>query len=564
VHSVQLVVALLVVLVALVALAFRLNISYPIVLVLGGLLLAILPRLPEIRLEPDIVFLVFLPPLLFSDALNSSWRDFRENWRPIFLLSVGLVFATTASVLLVAHLLLGMAWGPAFVLGAVLGPTDTVAVSAILERFPIPRRLNAILRGESLVNDASALVLFETAIHTTQRNTYVWGSVVSHFCLAVAGGVIIGWSVGWLAVQLRRHTADPLLANTISLLAAFAAYQPAAALDVSGVLAVVTAGLYLGWNDPRISTPRARLQAAGSWEMLTFLLNGLLFILIGLQLRRVGEPLWSQNPWFLVGGGIAVSVTVICARIVWVFLSTHPPSLRYGATGPAPGGSGLPASQNYGGQASPTGRSRFSHRLDQSADRSQVKRQATLLSWVGIRGGISLAAALAIPQVLGNGSPFPQRADIIIFTFAVILVTLIVQGLTLPRVISWLQFGSQPATEPEEIKARLAMAATAVHYLQSLEDPDEAKGKAIAHLYNIYGETIETPTSKLSEPADHSQTRFLGNVVSLELAIVKQQRARLIELRDKGEITDDVLRRFQSILDLKESQLDQTRSSWEM
>ena len=202
-HSVQLVVALLVVLVALVALAYRLNISYPIVLVVGGLLLAIPPRLPEIRLEPDIVFLVFLPPLLFSDALNSSWRDFRENWRPIFLLSVGLVFATTASVLLVAHLLLGMAWGPAFVLGAVLGPTDTVAVSAILERFPIPRRLNAILRGESLVNDASALVLFETAIHTTQRNTYVWGSVVSHFCLAVAGGVIIGWSVGWLVAQLQ-------------------------------------------------------------------------------------------------------------------------------------------------------------------------------------------------------------------------------------------------------------------------------------------------------------------------------------------------------------------------
>jgi monovalent cation/hydrogen antiporter len=552
VHSVQLVVALLVVLVALVALAYRLNISYPIVLVLGGLLLAIPPRLPEIRLEPDIVFLVFLPPLLFSDALNSSWRDFRENWRPIFLLSVGLVFATTASVLLVAHLVLGMAWGPAFVLGAVLGPTDTVAVSAILERFPIPRKLNAILRGESLVNDASALVLFETAIHTTQLKTYVWGYVLRHFCLALAGGVIIGWLVGWLAVQLRRHTADPLLANTISLLAAFAAYQPAAALHVSGVLAVVTAGLYLGWNDPRISTPRARLQAAGSWEMLTFLLNGLLFILIGLQLRTVGRPLWSQNPWFLVGGGIAVSATVICARIVWVFLSTHPPSLRYGATGPPPLGDG------------PTGRPPFSRRLGQSADGSQVKRQATLLSWVGIRGGISLAAALAIPQALGNGSPFPQRADIIIFTFAVILVTLIVQGLTLPRLIRWLQLGSPPGAEPEEIKARVAMAATALHYLQSLQDPDDAKGKAIAHLYDLYGETIETQTSQLSEPADHSQTRFLGNVVSLQLAIVKQQRARLIELRDKGEITDDVLRRFQSILDLKESQLDQTRSSWEM
>jgi Na+/H+ antiporter len=543
VHSVQLVVALLVVMVALVALAIRLNVSYPIVLVLGGLLLAIPPRLPAIHLEPDIVFLVFLPPLLFSDAVNSSWRDFRENWRPIFLLSVGLVLATTFSVMLVAHLLLGMAWGPAFVLGAVLGPTDTVAVGAILERFPIPRRLNAILRGESLVNDASALVLFEAAIHTTQQKSYVGGTIISHFCLAVAGGVIIGGVVGWLAVQLRRHTTDALLANTISLLAAFAAYQPAAALHVSGVLAVVTAGLYLGWNDPRTSTPRARLQAAGSWEMLTFLLNGVLFILIGLQLRTVGEPLWSQNPWLLIGGGVAVSVTVICARIAWVFASSNQLWLPGWHT--------------------------------QSPARSQGKPEAILLSWVGIRGGISLAAALAIPPTLADGSPFPQRAEVIIFTFAVILVTLVAQGLTLPKLLSWLQFELQPGTESDEIKARLAMATTAVHYLTSLEEPDAAKGKAIAHLYDVYGQEMETPSAESSPPAGHppspglrrdglSQTQFLGSVVSLELAIVKQQRARLIELRDKGEITDDVLRRYQSILDLKESQLDQTRSSWEM
>jgi CPA1 family monovalent cation:H+ antiporter len=532
VHSVQLVVALLVVLVALVALSIRLNIPYPIVLVLGGLLLAIPPRLPAIHLEPDIVFLVFLPPLLFSDALNSSWRDFRENWRPIFQLSVGLVLATTLFVMLVAHLLLGMAWGPAFVLGAVLGPTDTVAVGAILERFPIPRRLNAILRGESLVNDASALVLFEAAIHTTQQKSYVWGTVISHFGLAVAGGVIIGGVVGWLAVQLRRHTADPLLSNTISLLAAFAAYQPAAALHVSGVLAVVTAGLYLGWNDPRTSTPRARLQAAGSWEMLTFLLNGLLFILIGLQLRTVGEPLWSQNPWLLIGGGVAVSAAVICARIGWVFVST---------TWPWPGGRNLPA-----------------------PDRSQARPEAILLSWVGIRGGISLAAALAIPPTLADGTPFPQRAEVIIFTFAVILVTLVAQGLTLPKLLSRLQFGLPPGTESDEIKARLALATAAVGYLKSLNEPDETKGKAIAHLYDIYGQTMEAPGAEPSEPPSHSQTQFLGSVVSLELAIVKQQRARLIELRDKGEITDDVLRRFQSILDLKESELDQTRSSWEV
>jgi monovalent cation/hydrogen antiporter len=335
-----------------------------------------------------------------------------------------------------------------------------------------------------------------------------------------------------LALQLRRHTTDPLLANTISLLAAFAAYQPAAALHVSGVLAVVTAGLYLGWNDPWTSTPRARLQAAGSWEMLTFLLNGLLFILIGLQLRTVGEPLWSQNPWLLVGGGIAVSATVICARIAWVFVSSN--------------------------------RLWLPSRQAQLVDRSQTKSQAILLSWVGIRGGISLAAALAIPPTIADGSPFPQRSEVIIYTFAVILVTLVAQGLTLPKLLSWLQFGLQPGTESDEIKARLAMATTAVRYLKSLEEPDAAKGKAIAHLYDVYGQEMEAPSVESSESAGHSQTQILGSVVSLELAIVKQQRARLIELRDKGEITDDVLRRFQSILDLKESHLDQTRSSWEV
>jgi Na+/H+ antiporter len=532
VHSVQLVVALLVILVALVALAFRLNISYPIVLVLGGLLLALPPRLPAVRLEPDIVFLVFLPPLLFSDAVNSSWRDFRENWRPIFLLSVGLVFATTGSVLLIAHFLLHIDWGPAFVLGAVLGPTDTIAVSAILERFPIPRRLSAILRGESLVNDASALVLFEAALHTTEMKKYVWGSVLGQFGLAVAGGVLIGAVIGWLAVQLRRHTTDPLLANTISLLAAFAAYQPAAALDVSGVLAVVTAGLYLGWNDPRIGTPRSRLQAAGSWEMLTFLLNGLLFILIGLQLRTVGRPLWSQDPWFLIWGGLAVSATVIGARIAWVFVSTYLPRF-------------------FGDRSRPF-------------DAPLAKRQATLLSWVGIRGGISLAAALAIPPVIADGSPFPQRAEVIIFTFAVILVTLVAQGLTLPKLLSWLQFAGEPGAKAEEIKARSAMAAAAVKYLQSLPEADDSEERAVSHLFDAYSQPVAQPTTEGAGPTDHSQTKYLGSVVSLELTIVKKQRARLIELRDKGEISDEVLRRFQSILDLKESQLDQSRSSWEM
>ena len=523
-HPVELVVALLVILVALVALAFRLKISYPIILVLGGLFLALPPRLPTVTLDPDLVFLVFLPPLLFSEAINSSWRDFRENWQPIALLSVGLVFTTTIAVMLVAHFSLEIAWGPAFVLGAVLGPTDTVAVSAILERFPIPHRLLAILRGESLINDASALVLFETAIHTTQRKIYVWGSISGHFLLALVGGVGIGLIVGWLVIRLRRHTPEPLLANTVSLLAAFAAYLPAAALHVSGVLAVVTTGLYLSWYDPRVSTAQTRLQATGTWEMLTFVLNGLLFILIGLQLRTIVKPLFAEYSWSIIQGCAVVSATVILVRIVWVFTSAY--------------------------------LSRLFRPEHQSLDTFSPRQNATLLSWAGIRGGISLAAALSIPPTLVDGSPFPQRNEILVFTFAVILATLVLQGLTLPRLLRWLRFGDEQETSVDEIKARNAIAEEALRYLGSVRKSDEPDQQAIAHLSEVYSKIVSVPAGE-SVSAANDAAKYLMRLVSLERNIIKIQRTKLLKLRDAGEISDDTLRTIQSVLDLKESQLIQ-------
>jgi monovalent cation/hydrogen antiporter len=524
VHSVGLVVALLLVLVALVALAFRLRVSYPIVLVLGGLVLALPPRLPTVTLDPDLIFLVFLPPLLFSEAVNSSWRDFRENWQPIALLSVGLVFTTTFAIMLVAHFWLHVAWGPAFVLGAVLGPTDTVAVSAILERFQIPHRLLAILRGESLINDASALVLFETAIHTTQRKTYVWGSISEQFLLALVGGVGIGLIVGWLVVRLRRRTAEPLLANTVSLLAAFAAYLPAAALHLSGVLAVVTTGLYLSWYDPRISTAQTRLQASGTWEMLTFVLNGLLFILIGLQLRTIIKPLFAEYSWSIIQGCALVSAAVILVRIAWVFISTYLP--------------------------------RLFRRERQSLETLAPKQNAILLSWAGIRGGISLAAALSIPPTLADGSPFPQRKEILIFTFAVILATLVLQGLTLPRLLRWLRFGDEREAAVDESKARNAIAEEALRYLSSIEKPDEPDQQAIAHLSEVYTKIVRLPAGE-SAAAANDATKYLMRLVSLERNIIKIQRTKLLKLRDAGEISDNTLRRVQAVLDLKESQLNQ-------
>jgi len=271
VHPVELVVCLLIVLVVLVTAAQRLNVSYPIVLVIGGLALALFPGLPEVRLEPDIVFLVFLPPLLYWDARNSSWRDFYENWRPIALLAIALVFTTAMTVMVAAHFLLGLLWGPAFVLGPCWLP-QTVAVAAILERFSLPRRLLAVLRGESLLN-ATALVLYETAVHVTQIKAYVWGSILIGFCLAAGGGLAIGLAIGWLMLRDRRLAPDPLVGNTVSFLTAFAAYLPADALHVSGVLAVVTAGLCIGWKDPRMVSARTRLQSVATWEETKFLLK---------------------------------------------------------------------------------------------------------------------------------------------------------------------------------------------------------------------------------------------------------------------------------------------------
>ena len=316
-HPVDLVVCLLIVLVVLVTVARRFNVSYPIVLVIGGLVLALFPRLPEVKLEPDIVFLVFLPPLIYWDALNSSWRDFRENWRPISLLAIGLVFTTTMVVMLTG----------------------------------------------------------------------------------------------------------------------FAAYLPADALHASGVLAVVTAGLYLSWEDPRIVSAKARLQSIATWEVITFLLNGLLFILIGLQLRTILESLSAESLRSAIRGCLLVSGTVILVRILWVFISAYVP--------------------------------RACSRRLRTRDPYPAWQYSALISWVGIRGGVSLAAALAIPSSLADGSPFPGRNEILIITFAVILATLVLQGLSLGALLRWLNLEEGGEERVEERRARKAITEVALHYLAS-------------------------------------------------------------------------------------------------
>ena len=521
-NPVYLVVSLLIVLAALVNVARRLDISYPIVLVIGGLLLALFPRLPDVRLEPEIVFLVFLPPLLYWDALNSSWRDFRDNRRPISLLAIGLVLASTVAVMLAAHFMLRFPWAAAFVLGAVLGPTDTVAAAAILERFNLPRRLMSVLRGESLLNDALALVLYETAVRVSQTRVYVLGSVSIGFVLAAAGGVAIGLAVAWAMLRIQRLTSDPLVRSTIGLLTGYAAYLPADALHVSGVLAVVTAGLYLGWEDPRIMSAKTRLQSIATWEVMTFLLNGLLFILIGLQLRTMVKSSSVESFGSMIYGCLLVSGTVILVRILWVFISTYVPRALRG-------------------------------RL-RARDLYPAWHEPLLMSWIGIRGGISLAAALAIPTSLADGSPFPRRNEILILTFAVILVTLVLQGLSLPYLLRWLNFPADSEERAEEQKAREMITEVALQFLASTTKEDETHRLAVRHLQDSYRNRVE----RLDEVRQNSpETRYLNQIDSLERELIGLQRTALIGLRDRDAISDAVLRRFQVLLDLEEARLEE-------
>jgi monovalent cation/hydrogen antiporter len=313
--------------------------------------------------------------------------------------------------------------------------------------------------------------------------------------------------------------------STIGLLTGYAAYLPADALHVSGVLAVVTAGLYLGWEDPRIMSAKTRLQSIATWEVMTFLLNGLLFILIGLQLRTIVKSLPAESFRYIIYGCLLVSGTVILVRILWVFLSTYVPRALNRR---------LPAHSLY-----------------------PVWHEPALISWIGIRGGISLAAALAIPTSLANGSPFPRRNEILILTFAVILVTLVIQGLSLPRLLRWLNFPTDDAERAEEQRARETVAAVALQFLASTTKEDEIHRRAVLHLQDIYRNRAEGLDLADQARQRNSETTYLNQIDSLDRELVRLQRSALIDLRDRGTISDAVLRRFQVLLDLEEARLEE-------
>ncbi len=462
-------------------LAGAVRVPYPIVLVVGGLVLGFVPGVPRAVLQPDLVLVLFLPPLLYQAAFFSSPRDLRADTRAITLLAVGLVLATMGAVAATAHALVGgLPWAAAFALGAIVSPTDPLAATAIARRLGVPRRLVTVLEGESLVNDASALVAYRLAVGAVVAGSFTLWEAGVRFVVGAVGGVAIGLVVGWVIAEARRRIDDPVVEIVLSVVTGYAAYLPADRLGVSGVLAAVTAGLYVGWRAPKLASPSTRLLGFSFWEVLVYLLNAVLFVLVGLQLHPILGGVTGHSAAVLLEQAALVSAVVIAVRVGWGF--TVPYLIRA-----------------------------LDRRPSQVA-RQAGPRQRLVVGWSGMRGAVSLAAALALPLETRTGQAFPQRNLIIFVTFGVILATLVVQGLTLPALIR-----------------RLGVR----------DDGGEARLKARA--------------GYLAD--DGYQDRSLA-YQRLVRELLEAQRREIVLLRNQGEISNDVMHRIERDLDLEDSRLE--------
>jgi Na+/H+ antiporter len=540
--QIETILGLLLAVAALATLATRLGVPYPILLVIGGSALGFVPGLPPVELDPELVFLLFLPPLLYVSALFTSWRDFRANIRPISLLAVGLVLMTTFVVGAVVHTVIGLPWAAAFVLGAIVSPTDAIAATTVAQRLGVPRRIVTILEGESLVNDATGIVAYRVAVAAVVTGAFSIWEAGLQFVVGAAGGIAFGFAVGWLVIWVRRHLSeDPSVQNIVSLLTPFVAYLAAEELPhslwellhelfgvpgdlyFSGVLAVVTTGLYLGRKGPYIISSGTRLQGYATWELITFLLNGLIFILIGLQLRSVVQGLDEYTAGQIISYAVLVSLTVILVRMIWVFPATYVP--------------------------------RWIIRRIRERDPSPPWRSVSIIAWTGMRGVISLAAALALPFQTTAGVQFPDRNLIIFLTFCVILATLVIQGLSLPVLIRTLGLEDDHIGDKEETHGRIKIAEAALERLEELVDEDWVREDTAERVRGLYSYRRNRFASRFDGDPDGVEVRSAA-YQRLMIELLGAQRLRLVTMRDEGSIGDEVMHRIERDLDLEESRLE--------
>ena len=514
-NEIWLLVGLLTITIPLVAGARRAHVAYPIVLVLGGLVLGFVPELPRVALDPNLVLLIFLPPLLYWEAITAPTDVMRANASQIWPLAIGLVIATTIVVAVVAHATIAeLGWPMAFVLGAIVAPTDELASAAVLERLRVPRHLIAIVEGESLLNDASSLILYAAALAAVTTGVFSLGPTLLRFVLAGAGAMLLGVLTARIAVFGWSKITDTQLQSVISFDLPYLTYIVADRFGLSGVLAVVFAGVYANQFTPRVITPAARTQTAGFWDTLVFFANAILFLLVGFQLNALVRTVLLEYTWqTLLLYALLINVAVIVTRFAWIVGQEYVPFLGASSEHPEPDW-----------------------------------KHAVIAAWSGLRGAVSLAAALAIPVTTMAGTHIPHRDLVIFLTFSVILVTLVGGGLTLPLVIRALGIGDGSAEEDDELERGIAgIAAAALGRIDALE----ADGRFDkAHADRLRRRFEHKRDHAAGHPGDEREA------LRAEAEIVQAQRDALIVMRARGEIDNTVMRRLQRMLDLTSERLD--------
>jgi len=507
-------------------LAPRLRVPVPTLMVVGGLAISLIPGLPCITLPPDLVFLVFLPPLLYFAAWQMPWHDFKRNLRPIVQLAVGLVILTALCVMAVMQWIVPeMSWAMALALGGILGPPDAIAATSVTRGLGVPTRIQTILEGESLVNDATGLVIYRLGIAAVLTGSFVFVDAVKLFVMAAVGGILIGLALGWIVGQIHRLLDEPTVETVLTLLTPYAAYLAAEHLHVSGVLSTVTVGIMVCRRQDEYFTPRMRLQATAVWSTLEFILNGLAFVLIGLQLPAILAQLSEDRAlWTTVFATIAVYLTVVVVRLLWIYPAAWIPravSKRIRTRDPMPSLSSL-----------------------------------VVIGWCGMRGVVSLAAALAIPHVTSDGQPFPYRGMLLAITFGVVLGTLFIQGLTLSSLVRFLRLSdASKSSQEHEIHVRLELVASAVSYLESVGDElSQHQGviRKVRDHFERQGELALSQLTMLNLPEEEARD-FSRPSRELYLGAIRAQRRKLKRLHESGEIHGATLQMLVDSLDMDES-----------
>jgi Na+/H+ antiporter len=503
-------------------LARMIGVPYPIFLVLGGVGVGLIPAIPDVELPPEIIFLVFIPPLLLSAAFSSSPRDLRAHARPIGLLAVCLVLITTGAVAAGAHYVIGLPWAAAFVLGAVVAPTDPVAAEATFRRLGVPDRVHTIVGGESIINDGTALVAYNIAVAAVVTGTFSVAQAGLEFLLVSGGGIVLGAVVAVIVSPLYGRLTDPTILVVFTLIPAYFSYIVAERLGVSGILAVVTLGLYVGWQAPKRFTARARVQSYSFWEVLTFLMDSMLFILVGLEFPLILDGISEFSFAQLLLYTALVCGAVIGLRLLWFLFAP----------------SSFPA-------------------LDKLLRTRYLRapwQERLVMGWSGMRGAVSLAAALAIPLQTQAGADFPQRDLIIFLTYTVIFATLVFQGLTLPILI--LRLGvKDEGTEARmaELDARVKATHAALEKLDDICDDENIPARSQERLREIYEERIRRYESGLEAGRVTDEYRESSEAwTRWRRELFDAERDTIVTLRDRGEINADVMRRVERDIDLEE------------